>query len=231
MNAKLTLAISAALLTAAPAAMAQVNSRTMSETRYEYDSPSGMPSVSPQVQSLPGQHNNSWSQPQHGSTMGGAHSGMAGSTYGNSATYGGASGYSGSSGHGGSTNHGGTAGMSGGMDGGGAPAYSGSTGTAPGMTSGMGQGGTTSNSGAMGMTGGAFSGMVEDRPEVRRGPGQNPTELMQTTLLNQFSAAGFVQVRDFRKQGQSYIAQAMTPAGDWSTVQLDPTTGRIEVMR
>lgn len=56
----------------------------------------------------------------------------------------------------------------------------------------------------------------------RRGRGQRPVELQQTTLLNQLSAAGYVSVRDFRKEGDRYVASAMTPQGQWTTVVLDP---------
>lgn len=57
---------------------------------------------------------------------------------------------------------------------------------------------------------------------ARRGPGQKPIELRQTTLLNQLSAAGYVSLRDFRKEGDRYVANAMTPQGEWTTVVLDP---------
>ena len=56
----------------------------------------------------------------------------------------------------------------------------------------------------------------------RRGRGQKPIELQQTTLLNQLSAAGYVSVRDFRKEGDRYVANAMTLQGEWTTVVLDP---------
>lgn len=61
----------------------------------------------------------------------------------------------------------------------------------------------------------------------RRGRGQNDLELSQTTLLNQFSAAGYSMVRDFRKTGDRYVAQAQDKDGRWSTVELDPRSGTI----
>lgn len=68
-----------------------------------------------------------------------------------------------------------------------------------------------------GSVGGATSDLAG-----RRGRGQKPVELQQTTLLNQLSAAGYVSVRDFRKDGDRYVANAMTPQGQWTTVVLDP---------
>ncbi|ANC91652.1 hypothetical protein A6A40_06890 [Azospirillum humicireducens] len=85
--------------------------------------------------------------------------------------------------------------------------YSGSTGVDQSTTPGMGSsGGTSSDS------------------SVRRTPGQKPVELQQTTLLNQLSAAGYVSVRDFRKEGDRYVASAMDRQGRWTTVILDPHT-------
>ncbi|PWC37602.1 PepSY domain-containing protein [Azospirillum sp. TSO35-2] len=65
----------------------------------------------------------------------------------------------------------------------------------------------------------------------RRGRGQKPLELQQTTLLNQLSAAGYSAVRDFRKDGDRYVASAMDQKGQWSTVVLDPHTGSIAPRR
>ncbi|HYD65055.1 hypothetical protein [Azospirillum sp.] len=94
--------------------------------------------------------------------------------------------------------------------------------TSPGMGSGMGSG--TAGSGVM---------MQVDRSELsdRRGRGQNNMELMQTSLLNSFSAAGFRAVRDFRKDGDRYVATAMDQTGNWVTVQMDPSTGAISSAR
>lgn len=61
----------------------------------------------------------------------------------------------------------------------------------------------------------------------RRGRGQNDLELSQTSVLNQFSAAGYTMVRDFRKDGDRYTAQAQDRNGQWSTVELDPRTHTI----
>lgn len=72
-------------------------------------------------------------------------------------------------------------------------------------------------SGTTGSAGGTASDLAG-----RRGRGQKPIELRQTTLLNQLSAAGYVSVRDFRKEGDRYVANAMTPQGQWTTVVLDP---------
>lgn len=72
-------------------------------------------------------------------------------------------------------------------------------------------------SGLTGSAGGSSSDLAG-----RGGRGQKPIELQQTTLLNQLSAAGYVSVRDFRKEGDRYVANAMTPQGEWTTVVLDP---------
>jgi len=61
----------------------------------------------------------------------------------------------------------------------------------------------------------------------RRGRGQNDLELSQTSLLNQFSAAGYTMVRDFRKDGDRYTAQAQDRNGRWTSVELDPRTSTI----
>lgn len=87
-------------------------------------------------------------------------------------------------------------------------AYSGST------------GGDMSRSSTMGSSG-LPTAPVPNLAE-RRGPGQKPIELRQTSLLNMLSASGFVAVRDFRKQGERYVADAMSPQGEWTTVVLDP---------
>ncbi|CAO3421914.1 hypothetical protein [Azospirillum doebereinerae] len=62
---------------------------------------------------------------------------------------------------------------------------------------------------------------------ARRGRGQNDLELSQTSLLNQFSAAGYTVVRDFRKDGDRYTAQAQDRNGRWTSVELDPRTSTI----
>jgi hypothetical protein len=75
--------------------------------------------------------------------------------------------------------------------------------------------------------------MNVDRTDAtqRRGTGQRNKELMQTTMLNQFAAAGFTSVRDFRKQGDNYIAEAQNQDGTWTTVELNPSTGTISALR
>ena len=52
MNAKLSLAVLAATLAAAPAAMAQTYQNNAPQVPYERSSPSGLPTTSPQVESL-----------------------------------------------------------------------------------------------------------------------------------------------------------------------------------
>jgi hypothetical protein len=113
-------------------------------------------------------------------------------------------------------------GSSGGSMGSGAGTY-GSTASPPSTRMGASSG--------MGSTGGVT--MQVDRSDLadRRGRGQNNMELMQTSLLNSFSAAGFRAVRDFRKDGDRYVATAMDQSGTWVTVQMDPSTGAITSAR
>ena len=105
----------------------------------------------------------------------------------------------------------------------------------------------TNPSGTMGSTGAAATGAMGSTGSMqgnrqvlmnvdrnvgdRAGRGQNRTELMQTSLLNYFSSAGFTAVRDFRKQGQNYVAEAQDQDGRWTTVELDPRTGTITSLR
>jgi hypothetical protein len=81
--------------------------------------------------------------------------------------------------------------------------------------------------------GGRVIGGVQETPDAsRRGdPGQRPIELMQTSLLNAFSAHGFTAVRDFRKAGDRYQAEVQDQSGRWMTVELDPRTGTIASVR
>lgn len=93
---------------------------------------------------------------------------------------------------------------------------------------------TTYSSGSAGSTGGAAgSGSVMGRDDItaRRGRGQNDLELTQTSLLNEFSAQGYTAVRDFRKNGQNYVANVQDQQGRWMTVEIDPRTRAISPVR
>lgn len=80
----------------------------------------------------------------------------------------------------------------------------------------------------MGMAGGGRQVLTTVPPvEERRERGQRPNEQMQTLLLNSFSGAGYVAVRDFRKDGERYMAQAQDQFGNWTMIELDPRTGSI----
>lgn len=68
---------------------------------------------------------------------------------------------------------------------------------------------------------------MEQLIERRMGPEQIPLELVQTTLLNHFGALGFVEIRNFRKEGVRYLAEALTPEGTWIEVVIDPVTGAV----
>lgn len=213
MNAKLSLAVLAATLAAAPAAMAQTYQNNAPQVPYERSSPSGLPTTSPQVESLPGERADPWSDRTQNQTPDGrmpdrVTSGSAESTVGA-----------------------GTAGTYGSTGTYGAPGTYGSTGNIN---------NTMPNSGAMGTTGSGTGTMQGNRQVImnvdpntaqRAERGQNRKELMQTSLLNYFSAAGFTSVRDFRKQGENYVAEAQSANGTWSTVLLDTNTGTISEMR
>ncbi|WP_448192056.1 hypothetical protein [Azospirillum sp. sgz301742] len=96
---------------------------------------------------------------------------------------------------------------------------------------------TTTDTYGSGSTGnaaaGTASGSVMSRDDIsaRRGRGQNDLELSQTSLLNEFSAQGYTAVRDFRKNGQNYVANVQDPQGYWTTVELDPRTRAITPVR
>ncbi|TWA64482.1 hypothetical protein FBZ82_110176 [Azospirillum brasilense] len=222
MNAKLSLAVLAATLAAAPAAMAQTYQNNAPQVPYERSSPSGLPTTSPQVESLPNERAEPWSdQAQNRQTQNRMPDGRMPDRV--------------TSGSAESTVGAGTAGTYGSTGTYGTPGTYGSTGT---MNNGM------PNSGAMGTTGSASSTMpntmqgnrqvimnVDPNTAQRAERGQNRKELMQTSLLNYFSAAGFTSVRDFRKQGENYVAEAQSANGTWSTVLLDANTGTISEMR
>lgn len=96
---------------------------------------------------------------------------------------------------------------------------------------------TTTDTYGSGSTGNAAAGtasgsmMGGDDINTRRGRGQNDLELTQTSLLNEFSAQGFTAVRDFRKNGQNYVANVQDQQGRWMTVELDPRTRAITPVR
>ncbi|HYE51985.1 MAG TPA: hypothetical protein VEB20_20490 [Azospirillaceae bacterium] len=101
-------------------------------------------------------------------------------------------------------------------------------GTATGSTGGSAGSATAS-------TGGDAEVLAEiDKPTdlgERKGPAQRELALMQTTLLNRFSQLGFSDVREFRREGESYVAEAQTAEGQWVTVVMDPASGTIVARR
>ena len=82
---------------------------------------------------------------------------------------------------------------------------------------------------ASGMGSGSMAGSADIT--ARRGRGQNDLELTQTWLLNELSAQGYTAVRDFRKSGENYLANVQDPQGRWMTVELDPRTRSITPVR
>jgi len=206
MNAKLTLAVVAATLAAAPMALAQTGqpyNNDASRAGYERSSPSGLPTTSPQVRSLPDAEPDPWTDRPAGNRSWNDRA-TSGSTMDNTT----------SPRTGRVTTQSGTAGST--------------------------TGNTMDRSGTMGSTGTMQGGgqgnrqvlmNVDPNVQQRADRGQNRTELMQTSLLNYFSAAGFTAVRDFRKQGNNYVAEAQDQNGRWMTVEMDPATGTIAQVR
>ena len=244
MNAKLSLAVIAATLAASPVAMAQTTGNTYnndaSRSGYERSSPSGLPTTSPQVRSLPGEQPDPWDSNNSGSQTWNSPgnrgmSGSSGSTVGNSVgSYGSSGNTSGTAGrvvgpaattgtYGSSGTYGSTGTYS-------APGSSGSTGMM-GSTGSMGSTGTMGSTGDMQGNRQVLMNVGPAQQQGRADRGQNKTELMQTMLLNNFSAAGFTAVRDFHKQGENYIAEVQDQNGGWSMVELDPRTGTISTIR
>ncbi|WP_431854829.1 hypothetical protein [Azospirillum sp.] len=104
----------------------------------------------------------------------------------------------------------------------------------PGGTAGWSRSQTTTSSGSTGYSSSSTgSGSVMSRDDIttRRGRGQNDLELTQTSLLNEFSAQGYTAVRDFRKNGQNYMANVQDQQGRWMTVEIDPRTRAISPVR
>jgi len=98
-------------------------------------------------------------------------------------------------------------------------------GTVPGSRAGM----SGSTGAGTGMSGSASTG--DHNFAGRRGRGQNEKELVQTSLLNEFSGMGFTAVRDFQKRGDNYVATVQDQSGRWMNVELDPRTGQITEAR
>jgi len=63
------------------------------------------------------------------------------------------------------------------------------------------------------------------------GDAQRGTAEMQTALLNKFSQLGFTGVREFRRDGANYLAQAQTADGEWVDVVIDAESGTIVAER
>lgn len=60
---------------------------------------------------------------------------------------------------------------------------------------------------------------------------QDRMAVMQTTLLNTMSQLGFQTVRDFRRSGDAYVAEALTMDGNWRTIEIDGRAGTISYAR
>lgn len=104
----------------------------------------------------------------------------------------------------------------------------GSTGT---TTGGMGSTATDTGS-ATGSTSTASSGsgdtqVLAEVEKPSKGNARQRTAETQRALLNRFSQLGFANVREFRREGETYITEAQTSGGDWVSVVLDPESGTI----
>lgn len=80
-----------------------------------------------------------------------------------------------------------------------------------------------------GSTGPATSGVLThvDAGTIAKAPGQSVREMTATALLNRFSQLGFAGVREFRRDGDHYVAQAQTTDGRWVNVTVDPVNGDV----
>lgn len=72
---------------------------------------------------------------------------------------------------------------------------------------------------------------IDEVDDARLGPAQRRLSVMQTTLLNRFSQLGFSDVREFRREGETYVAEAVDGDGQEVTVVLDPASGTIVARR
>ena len=80
-----------------------------------------------------------------------------------------------------------------------------------------------------GSTGPASTGVLThvDTATFAKEPKQTTREMTATALLNRFSQLGFAGVREFRRDGDHYIAQAQTTDGKWVNVTIDPMSGDV----
>lgn len=80
-----------------------------------------------------------------------------------------------------------------------------------------------------GSTGPASSGVLTqvDKGSIVKEARQTTREMTATALLNRFSQLGFAGVRDFRRDGEHYVAQAQTMDGKWVSVTIDPVDGNV----
>lgn len=93
-------------------------------------------------------------------------------------------------------------------------------------------GSTASDTGASGSTSTASSGtgdtqVLAEVEKPSKGNARQRTAETQRALLNRFSQLGFADVREFRREGETYITEAKTAEGDWVSVVLDPESGTI----
>ena len=72
-------------------------------------------------------------------------------------------------------------------------------------------------------------GLDELSPEMRGSltdrlsPGQDPAELVETTILNNLMAE-YGDVRDMKLVGSVYRAEVRPLGGEWTTIEIDPKT-------
>lgn len=67
--------------------------------------------------------------------------------------------------------------------------------------------------------------------ETRMGRDQDRLALVQTTMLNTLGGLGLGGLRDVRRTGDLYYAEALMADGNWRTVAVDPASGTISVVR
>lgn len=99
-------------------------------------------------------------------------------------------------------------------------------------TGGMGSTATDTGSSTSGTSSTAASGsgdsqVLAEVEKPAKGNARQRTAETQRALLNRFSQLGFADVREFRREGETYITEAKTAEGDWVSVVLDPESGTI----
>ncbi|WP_114393630.1 hypothetical protein [Oleisolibacter albus] len=91
--------------------------------------------------------------------------------------------------------------------------------------------GATGTGSSDSMTASAGSEVLVEVEKPTAGSSRSRLAQTQTALLNRFSQLGFSDVKEFRREGETYVSEARTADGDWVSVVLDPQSGTIIARR